>query len=948
MRFMPLRKRKSRVSTYMTCSALALCGGLLALPAMAQQAAQPDKTATAGDDDSQIVVVHGIRGSLKAAINTKRKAEAVVDSIASEDLGKFPDANVAESLQRIPGVSIDRNEGEGQYVTVRGLGPQFNNVLFNGRTLASDDYGRQFSFDLLAAELISGADVYKTSQAYMADGGIGATINLHTARPFDQPGLRGVLSAKANYEDNSKQTTPQLFGLVSDTFANNTFGLLASISYQERKSEISSVTSDGYLPNQTLGSPGTSLYTSAGAPLYTNAMSPQDIDVNGTLDHRTRLGTTIVGQYRPSDDLLVTVDGLYNHFKDQQDESSLGAWFQPSSFTAATLDKNGTVTSLTTNGSADQINQSSLRDTSTYEAGVNVDWKPNDKLDVVFDATSSYAGNDGGGKSFFTVIGFPTTYSYVDATNPKDLPTVDVPGFNNGSVMNPDLSRTHLAQREGNNVTDRVNEVKLDTDWKSDGGVLADVRMGLEANWRKKEQTSVGTLNVNCLYCGYPTLSDPSLLSTFHVTGLNGNVPTTFYTYNPNAYLAYLSSAAALAALDTADGLAPGTSAASLQSESDGNGYNAVAQPPSWVNEQTYAAYVDADFKGELGGVPWLLNVGGRYVHTNFTAYAQQQELLDLLTVTGDPTIYNGVFANNGQYVAVKETQSYDDFLPDFNLKTDLNKQMVLRVAASQTVTRPDLSDLQPTTSYNVLRPASLQLSGGNPDLLPYKSTNLDLSWEWYPTRTTVVSVAPYYKNISDFIVTTIEPEDVTIANADHIPVNEVITAANTATFQASRPRNAGSAEIWGAEFNFVDTFDWLPGWWSGFGTQLNANIVNTNRTYADMSPTVRFAVVGLSNSQNLTIFYEKYGISARIAYNHRDLFLSSISQGYGGSPLYVRPYGQIDASVAYDINPHIQVVLEGTNITNAKYITTAQYSNQLRGWYNYGSRYDLGVRYKF
>lgn len=945
MRFKSAGIGDSRNRALMGCSLLAMCGALFTVPAMAQQTAQP---AAGGDDDGQIVVVHGIRGSLRAAINTKRKAEAVVDSISSEDLGKFPDANVAESLQRVPGVSIDRNEGEGQFVTVRGLGPQFNNVLFNGRTLASDNYGRQFSFDLLAAELISGADVYKTSQAYMPDGGIGATINLHTARPFDQNGLRGVFSAKANYESNSRKTTPQVFGLVSDTFANNTLGLLASVSYQERNATVSSATSDGYLPGQTLGSPGTSLYTAAGTPLYTTAMSPQDIDVNGINDHRTRLGVTVVGQYRPSDDLLVTVDGLYNHFKDEQNESSLGAWFQPSSFTAATLDANGTVTSLTTNGSADQINQSSLRDSSTYEAGVNVAWKPNDKLDVVLDATSSFAGNDGGGKSFFTVIGFPTTYSYVDSTNPKDLPTVIVNGFTNGSVMSPSLSRTHLAQRDGNNVTDRVNEVKLDSDWGSDGGVLADVKMGLDATWRKKEQTSLGTLNVGCLYCGYPTLSDPSLLTVFHVTGLNGNLPTTFYSYDPNAYLAYLSSAASLAALDKADGLAPGTSAANLQSQSAGNGYNAVASPPSWVDEQTYAAYIDANFKGELGGLPWRLNVGGRYVHTNFTAYAQQRALLDILPVTGDPTIYNGVYANNGQYVPVKVTQSYDDFLPDFNLKIDLNKQMVLRVAASQTVTRPDLSDLQPTTSYNVLRPASMQLSGGNPNLLPYKSTNLDLSWEWYPTRTTVVSVAPYYKTVSDFIVTTIQPENVTIANAGHIPVNEVITGPNTATFQASRPRNAGSAEIWGAEFNFVHTFDWLPGWWSGFGTQLNANVVNTNRTYANMSPSVRFAVVGLSDSQNLTIFYEKYGISARVAYNHRDLFLSSISQGYGGSPLYVRPYGQIDASAAYDITPRIQVVFEGTNIGNAKYITTAQYSNQLRGWYNYGSRYDIGVRYKF
>src|SRR5882724_3236230 len=277
-------------------------------------------------DAIQEVVITGIRHSLSSAAERKRNSDIVMDSITSEDLGKFPDANVAESLQRIPGVSIDRNNGEGQFVTVRGMGPQFNTVLFNGRTLASGTKDettgrvlREFSFDLLAAELISGADVYKTSQARMQDGGIGSTINLHTARPLDLKGFRAVVTGKANYEDSSGNTTPQAFGLVSDTFADDKFGVLASVSYQKRTPSINSVTSDGYLPNVDVGP--------AKAPLFTNVYAPRNLNVNNALDHRTRVGETLVGQYRPTDDLLLTVDGLYDQFKSNSDNHSLGAWF---------------------------------------------------------------------------------------------------------------------------------------------------------------------------------------------------------------------------------------------------------------------------------------------------------------------------------------------------------------------------------------------------------------------------------------------------------------------------------------------------------------------------------------------------------------------------------------------------------------------------------------------
>lgn len=904
---------------------------LLAGPALSQTTAQSDAPL-------EEVTVTGIRQSLSTSAELKRESAIVQDSISQEDLGKFPDANVAESLQRIPGVSIDRSNGEGKFVTVRGLGPQFNSVLFNGRSLASDNYGREFSFDLLAAELISGADVYKTSLARLPEGGIGATINLHTARPLDLSGFRSVVSAKGNYESTNEEITPQVFGLVSDTFADDTLGLLGSVSYQERNVSVDSVTSGGWLPNQTVGP--------ANNPVATNVYAPRNLDISNASDERTRLGITLVGQYRPSDALTLTLDGLYNSFESDSENHGLGAWFEPSQYTSASVDANRTVTSLTTNGNADMIVSSALRDTTTTQTGFNADWKPSDLIHVSFDATMSKAENDGAGENYFTVIGIPTAYSYAVPTG-DGMPSVF--GFTPGALTNAALGRTHLAQREGTGVSDRVREFKLDSEFMTEGGTLKVVRLGASHSARRRENQGGGTLNVGCLYCGYPTLVDPSLLRTFTIEGLSGgNIPRTFLAYDPDAYLAFLSSPAALAARDQALGLAPGTSAADLAEDSQGNGYNAVINPPDFVDEKAYSLYTELDLEGTIGGLDWFLNLGGRYLHTDLTSFSRQRQLLDLLLVPNDPTIFNAVYANNNEFVDVEVDASYDEFLPSFNLRVNLTPELLLRVGGSKTLTRPALNDLRPVTSYNTTRPASLESSGGNPSLKPYLSTNFDLSVEWYPTPTTTLAAAPFYKNIEDFIVTTIEQETVEIENADNIPVGGVITGPNEATFSAARPRNSEAANIWGLELNLVHTFDNLPGWWSGFGTALNATFVDTNRDFGSISPTVRFAVVGLSDSKNATIFYEKYGFSARIAYNRREGFLSSIANGSGAEPLFVRMYDQIDASVSYDVTDNAQVFIEGTNILDNEYVTTARFDNQIRGYYEYGARFDAGFRLTF
>lgn len=908
-------------------------------PAVAQTQSPADQSASAMTSQSPAetaaddIVVTGIRASLASSAAQKRNASGILDAISSEDLGKFPDANVAESLQRIPGVAIDRSNGEGQYVSVRGLGPAFNTVLFNGRSFASDQYNRAFSFDLIPAELISGAQVYKSTQAPLQGGGIGATINVQTPRPLDLKTFKSVFVAKGLYEQNSKKATPQLFGLVSDTFDDGRIGLLASLSYQRRVASIDAITNDGYLPKQNVG-PNAS-------PLYSNVYAPRDLDVINTVDRRTRLGATLVAQFRPTDSLTFTVDGLYNHFKSEQTTHGLGAWFEPSSYTAATIDANRTVTGLTTNGNADFISSGSVRDTTTYEFGGNVEWHPSDSVKVVLDATQSRAKNSGGGKSYFTVIGTPTQYSF-SQTSANAIPSVF--GFTPGALTTPSLGRTHIAGLNGDDITEKVTEYRLNTEWKADSGVLKTLRFGLMRTARDKSDLPITSdPNVGCVYCGYPTSADPSLLSPFTVNSFGGSVPTTFQQYDAQAYLRFLTSPAATAALDKARGLTPGTTAAIYAAS---NGYAVTPQPSTRVKETVYAGYTDVDFEGKLGGVPWFVNIGARYEHTEVRSYGQQRQLTDLLPVAGDPTIYTGVYANAGAAVKVDESSSYDAFLPNLNVRVSLAPKFQARFAAYKSLTRPALSDLAPSLNYTTLRPATLTASGGNPALKPYRATNFDLSFEWYPTRATTLSAAVFYKHVEDFITQVFADEVFTIANSQNISGQFVKGTA--ATFSVKRPRNGNSLDIRGLELNLVHSFDWAPGVLSGFGVQANATFASSNRPFDVSQVGQSFAAEGIGNSQNATLFYEKYGISARIAYNRREKFLQTLAGGPGNEPIFVRTYGQFDGSAAYSITKNAQVFIEGTNLFNAKYITTGRFDNQILTYQNVGARYDIGFRLNF
>ena len=904
-------------------------------------------TAVAQEGAIEEVVITGIRGSLKRAIDVKRDASGVVDSIAAEDLGKFPDLNVAESLQRIPGVAIDRSGGEGQAITVRGLGPQFNSVLLNGRQIANDSGGREFNFDTLAAEQITGADVYKSGRADLQEGGIGATVNVKTAKPFDKMGLQLAGSVKAVYESLSEETSPAFSFLASNTFADDRIGLLAGISYQERDVQINQVGTAGWRPGLTLSNNAGDADPTTQTVLATNAYLPRNWDQIVDSQQRERTNANLVFQYAATDDLTVTVDGFYSKFEVDSLVTDLASWFEPDRVGEATVAANGTAIAFNqlrglNQGSGDPASDfvsttRNSRDSSLSGFGINLDWDISERLSSSFDLSTSDAENDRAGKDRFNVVGIINDYSF-DGTG--SLPTVTHAGFGNGAL--PDISRTRLHYNEKGNVPtdeDQITEFKADFEYAPDSDSLESVRFGLYNQSREKSQFQI--FGNQCQFCGYGT---PAPNATLGVTSFTANnffpgLIDTFYTYDGDAYVQFLA--------DQGFPITP-----TLQN----NRYT--------INEDITSFYTDFTFGFDVGAsaMPLEINVGARYADTDIDVDAIQSFIVDVVPTT-DLTLFSNVL---GPATDINVGDSYDNFLSNLSAKLEVRDDMIVRFAAYESLTRPTMSQLSPATNFNEPRRQNLTASGGNPGLQPFASTNFDLSYEWYYNDSSAFSVAYFRKDINDIIVSLTGAETFELTNrtaADGFrcggttpscaapgtidPANPTVDViANTdelngasEVYTVSRPRNGESATVDGIEIAITHV------WNNGFGISANGTFVDSDLNLGDSSANNNFGLEGVGDSQNLVVFYENERMQARIAYNNRDEFLRLVDNGFNGEPVNTDAFSQIDISASYDLNDRYTLFFEGINITEEELRQTGRFANQTYNIEDNGSRYAIGFR---
>lgn len=900
------------------------------------------------------IVVTGIRASLSSSAQVKRDANQIVDSISAVEVGKFPDANIAESLQRITGVAIDRSGGEGQFITVRGLGPEFNTVLVNGRVMATDNAGREFSFDVLSSNMIQRTDIYKSPVPELQEGGIGATVNIVTARPLEgRDGLHAAAQLGAIYDTLREKASPDLAANVSWTNPDKTFGIALAGSYTKRKSQADTIAIDGWINGRPdivqniNGVPTLITGTDTRYPATGNVNMPQSLYYQRAQEERERINVSGTLQYRPSDTLEITIDGIYSKFNvrgvvRKMDNFMAAPYYQP------TFDDNGTATSLsmlgadflaqnpqfaaqygpllTNNGinaKIDHVYNTTSRLSDSYQVGGNIKWNPADDIQVSFDA--SMTGANRKSPNQYLVIGglLPYTYQF-DLNGGGELPTVS---YNNAIINDPNFMRLHYMGIDNNRSRDRGSEFHLDTKWDIQDSILKSVKMGLSYTQRRKINRSFNNSDSSCTYCGYQVPIASGLLQPYDWSDLLGgdrNIPPTVFEFDPEAFLAYLNNPATLAI--PSNGRTPEQQAAFAQQvlALDGGPFGVREQLRGTVNvrERLTAGYISMEF----GGSAWNGNVGVRVIKTEVLSSGFDTPVTSITATPGDDTLQY----TYGPATAIAVSNSYVDALPSANIKYNLTDNLIARAAFSQSITRPTLTDLGVNNNFGgrISIPTS---SGGNPNLRPFKSTNYDLALEWYISRVSYLSVGGFYKDLSDFL------------ELQTLPVQQF-----GRTFQDTRTRNGQTGTIKGVEVGGQYSFDALGGFASGFGVTGNYTYVSSSAQRDQTLTDYGCGYNGLSpHSANGSVFFEKYGISARVSYNWRSDYLRNCRDSQS-RPRNRSSYGQLDFNVSYDLTPNFQVYVQGVNVTNEYIDEWSAVKDRFLMLQDTGSRYNFGVRAKF
>ena len=980
------------------------------------------------------VVVTGIRKSMLDNMNIKRSASGVVDAVTAEDIGKFPDTNLAESLQRIPGVSIDRQNGEGSKVTVRGFGPGFNLVTLNGRTLPTatigiigtrDNYaggqGRSFGFENIASEGVNSLEVFKTGQALLPSGGIGATININTRRPLDTSVDVGSVALKAHYDESVKldgdSVTPEVSGLYNWSSEDNRFGvgLFGQYSKRDSGSAVGQANdwvvrrADDFFSNTSIVRAGSdpNNYTNppADGDLYA---IPQDsrYDVNDI--SRERVNGQLVVQWEPVDSLRMTAD--YTYVKNEQTEmrAEQTNWFA-TPFDQLVFDGDTSSVSQVlfmqenNNGTKDigfeQTNRATEETISSL--GFNLEWDTADNQRLTFDIHSSEAkaspDNPLGHTATFVTFGAPVIVQHSVDWNRgfpvQDFTWDDSQRGNNNGVLDPGDLATQVQRSSTQTQEHELSEMDLRYLFDWDFGVLTfganyrDSEVYVEATTTQQDLGSWGMSNP-----GDVEMFAPGLVETYCMQCQFNDFPVGL------AETAFRGDAAAMFPLFQA--AYPGNSVSSNTSQNT-------------VKEEIMAYFANFVWDTELFGKAFQVNAGLRYEETEVDAYAFQAVPVDIRW-TADNDFVIDYSPNNEN---VDGSGKYDHWLPSIDLKMDLTEDLVARFSYSETIGRVPYGNLfASTTAGGPNRPTALggQTGGNseNPALLPLESENIDLSFEWYFAESSYVSVGYFDKTVKNFLGTGVfnrplfgllDPtagaagsrsgnalgiiDDLGIdrseahmftltalieANGGDLGAAEAEFASNLVNgvlpqdyvdeiaglydisgnsadpemiFRVTQPINdeEGNIDGWeiAAQHFFGDT---------GFGIAGSYTIVDGDvKADPGQDPDEnQFALVGLSDTANLTFIYENYGWSARLAYNWRDTFLNDTNQGGSRSPQYTEEFDQWDLNVTWSLNDRWQFQFEGINLTGEDSVQYRRKDKMIVWAYELDPRYALGVRYRF
>ena len=831
--------------------ALAAAGLLAAVPAVAQDAAPSGDIAK----DANVVVVTGVRRAAQSAQKIKQDADNIVDSIVADDIGKFPDTNVAETIARVSGIQVRRDAGEANSVLIRGL-PGIATML-NGREMFTTT-GRYIQLADIPSTMLQRVDVYKSQGSDQIEGGIAGVVDVRTNRPFDFKGQTTSVNVGMRNKDKAGKTDPEGSAMYSNRWKTDAgeFGALIGVSYvkdhfwEERDFNTFPIQKDWLLPNLT---------------------GPDLVGIEAIYGQRKRTGANFAFQYRPNRDVELYAEGLASHYENRDETDffvGLPWWADGAGIKGTKIpgtNQLDTLTSKNANTILSTQARASENHTSQYAVGGRWNVTPSLRLNTeIAQTTSRY---DWRNPILDTLMNVPDVFV---KTNVDGSSFMRYGGINMADANNANLFQ--LFDRYG-------NDKGSSTDFRADAtyipesdGFFKEFSAGIRASNRSAESIKSFEGSV-----GAPANVKASTLPAMACT-----VPSTSVNYGTQNW--YTPCASFL--LD---------STGTVRQAVTGSASAKAMDPGSFFKEteKNYAVYLKSKVGFDAGPVPVDGVLGVRLTKTDSD-------------LTGKSLV-------NGNYVDTPVSTSQTDVLPSANFTAHLRRDVLARFAYGKTLARPDFAQLNPGTAYVNSNGTTVQAtaSGGNPNLKPVTGQNFDTSLEWYFTSTGMVSAAAFRHNFDGYILYKAVPETYQGVHYD-----------------TTRPFNTDKGHLQGLEFTYRQFYDKLPGWLGGFGMEANYTYMEGGITESGGSSVPTLTFPGLSkNAYNIVALYEKYGVSARLAYNWRSKFV----QVYGDHPsnagttpamnLIAAPMSTLDGSLSYKFTPDLSITLTGTNLLNYKYV---------------------------
>ena len=968
--------------------AMILTAGLGTMSAYAQD--EQEKA----DNDIEVIEIKGIRGSMIRAMDMKRDATGVVDAISAEEMGKFPDTNLAESLQRITGVSVSRSNGEGSEITVRGFGPEFNLVMLNGRQMPGTGYTRSYALENIAADGVSALEVAKSGQADVPSGGLGATVNIITTRPLNSPGEKFSSSIKAIHDSSNEKgddVTPEFSAMYSNTYADDTFGFAASFSHQERDFQQQSANIQGWQANVDLPTLDEGDYIDPRAVdsegnRVGNHFFPKDMNYSIADVERERTNGQVTLQYSPVENFTATVDYTASRAITGVNTVGWGIWNEfGSNINSYELDENGTAIYADISGNDGSFTAS--RGTTEVKArsiGLNLEWQINDQWEVEFDYHDSKnetdnGADDGLGSDGQIILGSDQLQSKVYDYRTGEIPHAYVNWNNGTTVLDPSEIDSNFSQFSYSPGESKVEQAQLHATWFNESFEIPLVKVKFGA--ANTKQTMGGFTAWSGLRGGpgfNPSFTEifPDGMFTYNDTGdMLDQFAGGGSALEPNYYYTYSFEEALARQLAYLNEDLLGDNQYSIDPFFDG------IDSESYVEEKTQSFYVNSLWEFELSDYFVQINAGLRYEETDVTSTVRQRVESQVNWVSASEWIMQ--YETGGTDNFYQEEGNYDIWLPNIDVKVEITDELVGRVSWGKTMARAPLGNLAGGRSLTGSpKPGSRTGSQGNTNLLPFESTNLDLSLEYYYGEGSYASVGYFKKDVDNFIQTQITETTIEglydILNGPRYleAVASVEARGEQATSDAvfnemlalgygnadgaieptssdplmvwniSQPQNTDSKSVDGFELAVQHLFGE-----SGFGLGINATFVDGDVEFDVASLTQQAPLSGLSDSANFQAFYDKDGLSVKVTYAWRDSYLIGVGQSQGSSdapPQFGDTYGQWDLSVNYDINENMTVFFEGINLNNETERGYGRYEEQFLFARQYGPRYTIGARYSF